>query len=115
MFFCLLILFCTILPLIVTVFSNPPVLQSSVECLRENLYSSTPQSMTSQLESLVERTEDFTDSPYTSHEQRQAILGLCQLAHQDTQHLAHAWTEAVRWHRLEVRCAPMHSYLQEDS
>ena len=71
------------------------LLQSSVECLRENLYSLTPQSMTSQLEALVERTEDFTDSAYTSHEQRQAILGLCQLARQDTQQLVHAWVEAV--------------------
>ncbi|XP_037549471.1 alpha-catulin [Nematolebias whitei] len=76
--------------------------KSSVECLRENLYSSTPQSMTSQLESLVERTEDFTDSPYTSHEQRQAILGLCQLAHQDIQHLAYAWTEAQSVHAKEA-------------
>ncbi|KAF3833800.1 hypothetical protein F7725_025004 [Dissostichus mawsoni] len=51
-------------------------------------------SMGGQLEALVERTEDFTDSAYTSHEQRQAILGLCQLARQDTQQLVHAWVEA---------------------
>lgn len=82
-----------------------PFLQSSVECLRENLYSSTPQSMTSQLEALVERTEDFTDSAYTSHEQRQAILGLCQLARQDTQQLVHAWVEAVCWCRQAQRIA----------
>ncbi|XP_028453356.1 alpha-catulin isoform X3 [Perca flavescens] len=68
--------------------------KSSVECLRENLYSLSPQSMGSQLEALVERTEDFTDSAYTSHEQRQAILGLCQLARQDTQQLLNAWVEA---------------------
>lgn len=82
--------------------SNPPpplLLQSSVECLRENLHSLSPQSVGSQLEALVERTEDFTDSAYTSHEQRQAILGLCQLARQDTQQLVHAWVEAVCWHR----------------
>jgi len=73
------------------------LLQFSVECLRENLNSSSPQSMGSQLEALVERTEDFTDSAYTSHEQRQAILGLCQLARQDTQQLVHTWAEAVCW------------------
>lgn len=73
-------------------------MQSSVECLRENLYSLSPQSVGGQLETLVERTEDFTDSAYTSHEQRQAILGLCQLARQDAQQLVHAWTEAVCWH-----------------
>lgn len=81
---------------------TPPVslMQSSVECLRENLYSMPPESMGSQLEALVERTEDFTDSAYTSHEQRQAILSLCQLVRQDTQQLMHVWIEAVCWHKL---------------
>uniref|UniRef100_A0A3Q4H853 Alpha-catulin n=1 Tax=Neolamprologus brichardi TaxID=32507 RepID=A0A3Q4H853_NEOBR len=76
--------------------------KSGVECLRENLYSLSPQSMSSQLEALVERTEDFTDSAYTSHEQRQAILGLCQLARQDTQQLVHAWVEAQSVHAKEA-------------
>lgn len=76
--------------------SDPTQLpQSSVECLRDNLYSLSPQSVGGQLEALVERTEDFTDSAYTSHEQRQAILGLCQLARQDTQQLVAAWAQAV--------------------
>uniref|UniRef100_A0A3Q3KW39 Alpha-catulin n=1 Tax=Labrus bergylta TaxID=56723 RepID=A0A3Q3KW39_9LABR len=73
-----------------------------VECLRENLYSFPPQSMGSQLEALVERTEDFTDSAYTSHEQRQAILGLCQLTRQDTQQLVHVWVEAQSVHAKEA-------------
>lgn len=66
--------------------------------------------MSSQLEALVERTEDFTDSAYTSHEQRQAILGLCQLARQDTQQLVHAWVEAVCWHMQTGfhRCTQRH-------
>ncbi|XP_039977835.1 alpha-catulin isoform X1 [Xiphias gladius] len=76
--------------------------KSSVECLRENLYSLSPQSVGSQLEVLVERTEDFTDSAYTSHEQRQAILSLCQLARQDTQQLMHAWIEAQSVHAKEA-------------
>ncbi|KAK5855176.1 hypothetical protein PBY51_005307 [Eleginops maclovinus] len=76
--------------------------KSNVECLRENLYTLSPQSMGSQLEALVERTEDFTDSAYTSHEQRQAILGLCQLARQDTQQLVHAWVEAQSVHAKEA-------------
>lgn len=90
--------------------ARPPLLQSSVECLRENLYSLSPQSVGSQLEAMVERTEDFTDSAYTSHEQRQAILGLCQLARQDTQQLVHAWVEAVCWHKLAClnRCTYAH-------
>ena len=69
-----------------------------MESLREGggLYPSPPQSLVGQLEALVERTEDFTDSAYTSHEQRQAILGLCQVARQHAQQLAQAWGEAVR-------------------
>uniref|UniRef100_A0A4W6CTM2 Alpha-catulin n=1 Tax=Lates calcarifer TaxID=8187 RepID=A0A4W6CTM2_LATCA len=76
--------------------------KSSVECLRENLHSLSPQNVDSQLEALVERTEDFTDSAYTSHEQRQAILSLCQLARQDTQQLMHAWVEAQSVHAKEA-------------
>ena len=69
-----------------------------MESLREGggLYSTPPQSLVGQLEALVERTEDFTDSAYTSHEQRQAILGLCQVAGQHAQQLVQAWVEAVR-------------------
>ncbi|XP_022603358.1 alpha-catulin isoform X4 [Seriola dumerili] len=76
--------------------------KSGVECLRENLYSMSPESVDSQLEALVERTEDFTDSAYTSHEQRQAILSLCQLVRQDTQQLMHAWIEAQSVHAKEA-------------
>ncbi|XP_061616053.1 alpha-catulin isoform X4 [Phyllopteryx taeniolatus] len=68
--------------------------KTSVECLRDDLYASLPDSVGRQLEALVERTEDFTDSPYTGHEQRQAILGMCQLARQDARQLLHAWTQA---------------------
>ncbi|XP_077404400.1 alpha-catulin isoform X3 [Vanacampus margaritifer] len=67
---------------------------TSVECLRDNLHCSLPDGVARQLEALVERTEDFTDSPYTGHEQRQAILGMCQLARQDAHQLLHAWTQA---------------------
>lgn len=74
-------------------------LQSSVECLREYSCAPSPQNLSGQLGALVERTEDFTDSAYTSHEQRQAILGVCQLVRQDTEQLVHAWVEAVRFPR----------------
>ncbi|XP_072303664.1 alpha-catulin isoform X1 [Eucyclogobius newberryi] len=78
----------------VSIYNGIRDFKSSVECLRENLYSWSPQDMGSQLDVLVERTEDFTDSPYTSHEQRQAILGLCQLARQEAQQLLQCWIEA---------------------
>ncbi|CAL8398077.1 unnamed protein product [Gadus morhua 'NCC'] len=78
--------------------------KSRVESLREGggLYPSPPQSLVGQLEALVERTEDFTDSAYTSHEQRQAILGLCQVARQHAQQLAQAWGEAQAAQDQEV-------------
>lgn len=69
-----------------------------MERLREHSYAPSPQNLGGQLEALVERTEDFTDSAYTSHEQRQAILGVCQLVRQDTEQLVRAWVEAVRRH-----------------
>ncbi|KAJ0054961.1 hypothetical protein NL108_008667, partial [Boleophthalmus pectinirostris] len=78
----------------VSIYNGIRDFKSRVEYLRENLYSWSPQDMGSQLDILVERTEDFTDSPYTSHEQRQAILGLCQLARQEAQQLLQCWIEA---------------------
>lgn len=77
-------------------------MQSGVERLREHSHALSPQNLSGQLEALVERTEDFTDSAYTSHEQRQGILGVCQLVRQDTEQLVHAWAEAVR--RRPRRC-----------
>lgn len=76
---------------------SPP--QSSVEGVREQAHALSAPNLSGQLEALVERTEDFTDSAYTSHEQRQAILGVCQLVRQDTEQLSHAWVEAVCWDR----------------
>ncbi|XP_041759651.1 alpha-catulin-like isoform X1 [Coregonus clupeaformis] len=69
--------------------------KSSVEGLREGLYSLPHQALSGQLEAVVERTEDFTDSAYTSHEHRKGILQLCQLARQDTDQLIAAWMEAL--------------------
>lgn len=36
--------------------------------------------LTSALDTVVERTQDFTDSAYTSHEHRENILLLCDRA-----------------------------------
>ncbi|CAF90376.1 unnamed protein product [Tetraodon nigroviridis] len=75
--------------------------KSGVERLREHSHALSPQNLSGQLEALVERTEDFTDSAYTSHEQRQGILGVCQLVRQDTEQLVHAWAEAQSAHAKE--------------
>ncbi|CAL1584563.1 unnamed protein product [Knipowitschia caucasica] len=82
----------------VSIYNGIRDFKSRVECLRESLYSWSPQDMGCELDGLVERMEDFTDSPYTSHEQRQAILGLCQLARQEAQQLLQCWSEVQSAH-----------------
>lgn len=68
----------------VSIYNSIKHFKSNVEGLREGLSSLPPQSLLAQLEQVVERTEDFTDSAYTSHEHRQDILQLCQLTRQET-------------------------------
>lgn len=48
------------------------------------------------LESMVETTQDFTDSAYTSHEHREQILLLCERARQDLHLLLRIGTTLVR-------------------
>ena len=43
--------------------------------------------LTSCLDSITERTQDFTDSAYTSHEHRQNIIMLCDQAKIELVHL----------------------------
>ncbi|XP_067112227.1 alpha-catulin [Osmerus mordax] len=76
--------------------------KSNVEGLREALTSLPPQSLLGQLEQVVERTEDFTDSAYTSHEHRQGILQLCQLTRDDTLQLMDAVVQAQSHHAQEA-------------
>uniref|UniRef100_A0A6Q2XUT9 Alpha-catulin n=1 Tax=Esox lucius TaxID=8010 RepID=A0A6Q2XUT9_ESOLU len=76
--------------------------KSKVEGLREGLYSLPHQALSGQLEAVVERTEDFTDSAYTSHEHREGILHLCQIARQDTDRLIAAWGDAQSLHAKEA-------------
>uniref|UniRef100_A0A674EF49 Alpha-catulin n=1 Tax=Salmo trutta TaxID=8032 RepID=A0A674EF49_SALTR len=81
-----------VLPL--SIYTGIKDFKSNVEGLREGLYLLPHQALSGQLEAVVERTEDFTDSAYTSHEHREGILQLCQLARQDTDQLITAWMEA---------------------
>lgn len=43
--------------------------------------------LTACLDSITERTQDFTDSAYTSHEHRQNIIMLCDRAKIELVHL----------------------------
>ena len=55
--------------------------QDSVEIMRMSIISeSYKEQLTCCLDSITERTQDFTDSAYTTHEHRQNIILLCERA-----------------------------------
>ncbi|XP_063042042.1 alpha-catulin [Engraulis encrasicolus] len=76
--------------------------KGKVEGLRESLYHVSAESLSAQLEALLEQMEDFTDSPYTHHDQRQTLLQMCTLARQETHTLIAAWTEAQSAKEMEA-------------
>ena len=60
------------------------VIQDLVELTRMTLVGpSTEAKLQSALETLLETTQDFTDSAYTSHENRERILILCERVRQE--------------------------------
>ncbi|KAA0710470.1 Alpha-catulin Alpha-catenin-related protein [Triplophysa tibetana] len=65
-----------------------------VEGLRDSLFCVSCEALLAQLEALVEKTEDFTDSAYTSHEQRETIIQLCQATRRETRQLINTWRQA---------------------
>ncbi len=77
--------------------------QVKVEGLRDSLYCVSCEAVAAQLEALVEKTEDFTDSAYTSHEQRETIIQLCQITRQETKQLINTWRHAVRGTHTHIR------------
>lgn len=68
----------------------------NIETLRENLYFQSKETLSATLEALLERTEDFTDCAYTSHEHRERILELSTQARLELQQLISVWLQAVR-------------------
>lgn len=70
--------------------------QANIEALRENLYFQSKETLSATLEAIVERTEDFTDSAYTSHERRERILGLSAHVRVELQRFISVWIQAVR-------------------
>lgn len=70
--------------------------QMNIETLRENLYFQSKETLSAMLEALLERTEDFTDCAYTSHEHRERILELSAQARTELQQLISVWIQAVR-------------------
>ncbi|XP_036372127.1 alpha-catulin [Megalops cyprinoides] len=76
--------------------------KAKVEGLRESLFSLPPESLVAQLEGVVEQTEDFTDSAYTSHEHRESILQRCHLTRQELEQLIAAWMQAQSFKAKEA-------------
>lgn len=70
--------------------------QMNIEALRENLYFQSKENLSVTLEVILERTEDFTDSAYTSHEHRERILELSTQARLELQQLLSVWIQSVR-------------------
>ncbi|XP_066571860.1 alpha-catulin isoform X2 [Amia ocellicauda] len=79
----------------VSIYSGIKDFKGKVESLREALYSLSKESLVAMLEGILEHTEDFTDSAYTSHEHRERILELSQLARQELEQLVTVWMQAV--------------------
>ncbi|TRY84308.1 hypothetical protein DNTS_025420 [Danionella cerebrum] len=75
----------------VSIYAGIKDFKVKVESLRDSLHSVSCEAVAAQLETLVEKTQDFTDSAYTSHEQRETIIQLCQLTRQETKLLINTW------------------------
>ncbi|RXM35658.1 hypothetical protein EOD39_3962 [Acipenser ruthenus] len=68
--------------------------KNQLEGLREGLCLLSKESLTALLEVILEHTEDFTDSAYTSHEHRERILGLSRQARLELEQLIAVWMQA---------------------
>uniref|UniRef100_A0A8B9KVQ8 Alpha-catulin n=1 Tax=Astyanax mexicanus TaxID=7994 RepID=A0A8B9KVQ8_ASTMX len=86
----------------ISIYAGIKDFKGKVEGLRDSLYCVPCEAVAAQLEALVEQTEDFTDSAYTSHEQREGILQLCHMTRQETQQLLSTWSEAQSLKAKEV-------------
>ncbi|XP_047555057.1 alpha-catulin isoform X2 [Lutra lutra] len=75
----------------VSIFTGIKEFKMNIEALRENLYFQSKESLFATLEVILERTEDFTDSAYTSHERRERILELSTQARLELQQLLSVW------------------------
>ncbi|XP_058233710.1 alpha-catulin isoform X2 [Hemibagrus wyckioides] len=86
----------------ISIYAGIKDLKNKVEGLRESLSCVPCETVAAQLEALVEQTEDFTDSAYTSHEQRESILQLCHTTRQETKQLISTWSHAQTFKAKDV-------------
>ncbi|XP_059781237.1 alpha-catulin isoform X2 [Balaenoptera ricei] len=78
----------------ISIFTGIKEFKMNIETLRENLYFQSKETLSAMLDALLERTEDFTDCAYTSHEHRERILELSAQARMELQQLISVWIEA---------------------
>uniref|UniRef100_A0A2I3S7J2 Alpha-catulin n=1 Tax=Pan troglodytes TaxID=9598 RepID=A0A2I3S7J2_PANTR len=78
----------------ISIFTGIKEFKMNIEALRENLYFQSKENLSVTLEVILERTEDFTDSAYTSHEHRERILELSTQARMELQQLISVWIQA---------------------
>ncbi|XP_065802477.1 alpha-catulin isoform X3 [Muntiacus reevesi] len=78
----------------ISIFTGIKEFKMNIETLRENLYFQSKETLSVMLEALLERTEDFTDCAYTSHEHRERILELSAQARTELQQLISVWIQA---------------------
>ncbi|XP_040209449.1 alpha-catulin isoform X1 [Rana temporaria] len=78
----------------ISIYSGIKEFKSKVEGLRDNLYFLSKENLSTMLEVILEHTEDFTDSAYTSHENRERILELSNQAKLELEQLVSVWIQA---------------------
>lgn len=72
-------------------------LEQLLEMSRATLEPSCQENLSAALESVLERTQDFTDSAYTSHEHRENILLLTDRVKTELDHLLGLYANVVRY------------------
>nr|XP_014345522.1 PREDICTED: alpha-catulin [Latimeria chalumnae] len=75
----------------VSIYTGVQEFKMKVESLRDSLHVLSKEDLTTMLEVILEHTEDFTDSAYTSHEHRGRILELSRQARLELEHLVSVW------------------------
>lgn len=82
-----------------TIHSAIKQFESLVEMSRLSfVQSQTKDSLTAAVESICERTQDFTDSAYTTHEHRENILLLCDKVKMELNSLLRVGITLVSWY-----------------
>ncbi|XP_041102368.1 alpha-catulin-like isoform X3 [Polyodon spathula] len=86
----------------VSIFMGIREFKNQLEGLREGLCLLSKENLTALLEVILEHTEDFTDSAYTSHEHRGRILELSRQARLELEQLNAAWIQALHYAAAEL-------------